>query len=171
MNHPALYIFVGYPGAGKTSVSKLIAARTGAVHLWADHERQALFANPTHSFEESKQLYEILDDKAEKLLAAGKSVIFDTNFNYHADRELLREIANKHQATMVVIWLTTSRAISKERALHHTHRDRNGYMATMSEAEFDRLTNHLEAPTVEEHPILIDGSKIDPAKLYDTLGI
>lgn len=171
MNHPVLYIFVGYPGAGKTSVSKLIAARTGAVHIWADHERQALFANPTHSFEESKQLYEILDEQTEELLAAGKSVIFDTNFNYHADRELLRQIADKHQATMVIIWLTTPRAIAKERALHHTHRDRNGYMATMTEAEFDRLTNHLEAPTEDEHPVKIDGSKIVPAKLYAALDI
>lgn len=161
MRQPILYIFIGYPGAGKTTVAKYIAQQTGAIHLWADKERRNMFNSPTHSIQESKRLYDVLDDKTERLLSEGKSVIFDTNFNYRSDRQLLRAIADKYGATTRLIWLTTPKNIAKARALHHTHRDHNGYPVTMTVAEFDRLSNHLEPPLSAEQAIKIDGSRID----------
>src|ERR1700744_5282186 len=99
-----LYLMIGYPGAGKTTVARWIAERTGAVHLWADVERNKLFSNPSHSEAESSELYKQLNERVGKLLAEGKSVIFDTNFNYYSDRQLLREIAGRHHAKVLVIW-------------------------------------------------------------------
>lgn len=165
---PNLYLLVGYPGSGKTTLSKYISEKTNAVHLWADQERQAMFDFPSHSKEESDQLYNALDIKTSHLLANGMSVIFDTNLNYFDDRQLLREIGRKNNANNLLIWLTTPKHIAKTRALHHTHRDKNGYIATMTEAEFEHLTNHLEKPTEIEQPIKIDGTKID-YQLVDSL--
>ncbi len=167
---PRLYLFIGYPGAGKTTIAKFIEEQSGAVHLWADQERQKLFGYATHSKEENHRLYEYLNKKTDQLLAEGKSVIFDTNFNFHKDRLTLRDIAASHDAETVVIWVKTPKEIAKPRALHHTHRDRNGYSVTMTEAEFDRLSNHLEPPTAEEKPTIIDGtdlSKTDLGKLLN----
>ena len=171
MNRPVLYLFVGAPGAGKTTISNLISEATGAVHLWADQERQAMFDSVTHSKEESDRLYGELNERTESLLAEGKSVVFDTNFNYRSDREYVRPIATKHNAQTLVIWMQTPIEIARERALHEHHRNRNGYETTMSAEEFARLIDHLEAPDSNENFIIIDGTDIDESAVKRQLGI
>lgn len=164
MTTPRLYLFVGYPGAGKTTVSQALAAQTGAVHLWADKERRNMFGTPTHSQEESKRLYTHLNDVADRLLAEGKSVIFDTNFNFYRDREHLRQIAAKHGADTAVVWITTPKEVAKQRAVHDRVL-RNAYEYVLPEQEFERMSNHLEPPRKSEKILTIDGTNFDPADL------
>jgi predicted kinase len=151
---------VGYPGAGKTTVARWITERTGAVHLWADVERNKLFENPSHSEAESSQLYKQLNEHTEELLTAGKSVIFDTNFNHYSDRELLREIAARHHAKVIIIWVATPVDIARERAVH-SQIVRNGYDFTMSPEQFDAIAAKLEPPRPEENAVKLDGTQLD----------
>ncbi len=164
MSKPTLYLFIGYPGAGKTSAAKAIADATGAVHLWADVERHKLFPNPTHSLQESNELYERLNQRASELLAQGKSVLYDTNFNFQADRQLMRDIANRHAAETLTLWITTPLEIARSRAVGE-HRLRNYYSITMSNDQFDSIVSKLEAPTEDEKVIKIDGAKLDAEQL------
>lgn len=170
MSKPILYLMVGYPGAGKTTISKLISKRTGAVHLWADAERHNMFDEPTHSNQESIQLYEYLNHRAGELLTNGESVVFDTNFNFASDRKKLREIADQRGAITKVIWLTTPAEIAREHAVHPPQM-RNGYMFGMSDAEFDDIVSKLEPPDKNENVIKIDRSKLDADSLLRILGI
>jgi predicted kinase len=166
-----LYIFVGTPGAGKTTIAHLIEAATGAEHLWADRMRQAMFDTVTHSKQESDELYTTLNEQTDQLLAEGKSVVFDTNFNYRKDRDHVRSLADKHGAETVIIWLQTPVELARERALHDNHRDRNGYSETMQPEEFERLIDHLEPPTDDELFIKIDGTDIDEEDVKRQLGL
>lgn len=148
---------VGYPGAGKTTTAQLIAARTGAEHIWADLERHKMFDDPSHDETESRKLYEELNRRAADLLAAGRSVVFDTSFNHRRDRDLLRGIASRHGARTVVVWLDTPADIARERALH-SRIVRNGYGFNMTGREFDRIASHLEPPADDEKAIRVEGT-------------
>lgn len=165
VSKPILYLFIGYPGAGKTTVAKIIAQATGAVHLWADVERHKLFEQPTHSEVESLQLYDRLNREAGELLAAGRSVAFDTNFNHYADRQILRDIAARSGAETKLIWITLPKERARERAVNHPH-IRNGYKVSMSEERFESIVSKLEPPRKDEKFIKIEGTKLDkPAVL------
>jgi predicted kinase len=155
-----LYMFIGYPGAGKTTVSQFIAACSGAQHIWTDHERSEMFSRPNHSAAESDQLYSYLNSKTETLLRSGTSVIFDTNFNFVADRLYLQKIASSCNAETLIIWLTTDKDTARKRATHDNHRQKNGYQENMSVADFERLSNHIQEPTRGEHYVTIVGQDI-----------
>lgn len=160
MSKPKLYIFVGYPGAGKTSIAKLIAERTGAVHIWSDIERHKMFEHPTHSEEESQELYNHLNKRAAELLAAGCSVVFDTNFNFYDDRQKMRDIAATAGADCLLIWIDTPVEVARQRAVG-VGEMRNGYHMKMSQEHFDELAAKLEPPVENEKAIKIDGAKLD----------
>ncbi len=164
MSIPRLYLFVGYPGAGKTSVARLIHETTGAEHLWADEKRLKMFGQPTHSSEESKQLYASLNERADELLGQGKSVIFDTNFNFKKDRDHLRSIADRHHAETIIVWIVTPKELAKQRSVHDQNL-RNGYEFLMTDEDFERIASHLEPPAEDEKIIKIDGTKIDRQQL------
>lgn len=166
---PTLYLFIGYPGAGKTTVATMIAEATGAVHLWADYERHKMFAFPTHSRHESLQLYDELNQRTDELLTEGRSVVFDTNFNFYHDRQKMRHIAAKHGAETLVIWITLPEEVAKQRAVYSAAK-RNGYDAEMTEAQFNAIIDKLEPPEKDEKIIKLDGTKLDRESLIALLG-
>jgi len=168
---PTLYIMVGYPGSGKTTTSKIIAELTGAEHLWADHERHKLFIHPTHTEHESQELYRRLNAHASHLLSEGKSVVFDTSFNFPKDRDYMRAIAAKHGARVVVVRVDAPKELAKTRALHTEHAGHNHYINTMSPDDFERIAGHLHEPSPDEQPVVLDGTKITPEYVAAQLGI
>lgn len=166
-----LYLLVGYPGAGKTTTSKALHQLTGAEHLWADHIRKEQFNPPTYSEKENNQLYEELNQRTEQLLASGQSVIYDTNFNYAADRQKLRQLAQKHGAETKLLWVQTPREIAKQRATVEAHQHESRVLGSMTDQDFERLTNHLQEPQPTEQPVIVDGTKVDTEYLQSLLKI
>jgi predicted kinase len=155
-----LFLMVGHPGAGKTPTAHYLHELTGAVHLWADHERNQRFPNPTHSHKENLQLYAQLNDETRQLLHSGNSVIFDTNFNFFKDRERLRAIAREEGALPVVIWLTTSKELARERAVAHPSPGSTRIWGNMPLEEFERISRNQERPRPEEHALELDGASL-----------
>lgn len=165
---PTLYLMVGYPGAGKTTTAKIIAGLTGAVHLWADKERRNLFGS-IYRAEQSDELYNRLNEHARQLLHSGKSVVFDTNFNYYKDREHLRHIAGNAGAETVILWLQTPQELAYGRAVTETNGKR--LFVEMSHEDFERVASHLEAPNDNEQPVVLDGTKITREYVKQKLGL
>lgn len=170
MSKPGLYFFIGYPGSGKTTVSKFIAKATGAAHLWADAERHKLFEQPTHSEEESLRLYDRLNRQAEDLLAAGRSVVYDTNFNFYADRQKMRDIAARQGADAILIWVDVPKEAAKRRAVN-VRDSRNGYLISMTEDQFEAIAAKLEPPAEGEKFIKINGLKLDRQEVLQLLSL
>ncbi|HSW99438.1 MAG TPA: AAA family ATPase [Patescibacteria group bacterium] len=159
MIHPTLFLMVGYPGAGKTTTAKLIHELTGAIHLWADHERNHRFPNPTHNHDENLELYAALNTEARDLLRSGKSVIYDTNFNFYKDRKKLRILAAKEGVQTIVIWITTPKDLARERATVHGE-GHTRIWGNMPVERFERISGNLQLPESGEHVIELDGTDL-----------
>lgn len=169
MGQQKLFLMLGFPGAGKTTVSKMIKQQTGAVHLWADHERRQRFGEPTHSHEENLKLYAELNTVTEGLLAEGGNVIFDTNFNFYRDRERLRQIASKYGAQTIVIWVRTPKELARERATKNAHKQHTRVLGDMPVEHFERISGNLEPPREGEHVIEFDGTHVTPNMVAEAL--
>jgi predicted kinase len=166
-----LYLFVGHPGSGKTTAANLICKLTGAEHLWADQERHKMFGRPTHSAEESRQLYASLNQRTAELLRSGKSVVFDTNFNYRQDRRHLHAIADEAGAKTVVIEMTTPVELARDRALAGSHAEKNGMDEAMSQATFERIVHHREHFETNETSVLLSGEDLSEASVRQALNL
>lgn len=161
MHQPTLFLMLGFPGAGKTTVSKLIEAQTGAVHLWADRERRERVGEPTFSHKENIKLYDELNRITDTLLADGKNVVFDTAFNFYDDREHLRRIAAKHGAQTIVVWVRTSKELARERATTNAHLQHTRLHGNMHPIDdFERLSGKLEPPRQDERVVEFDGTNV-----------
>lgn len=163
-----LYMMFGYPGAGKTTTSEIIAEQTGAVHLSSDKLRLELFPEPTFSPKEHEALYRELDRRTEQLLLQGKDVIYDANLNRREHREEKYEICRRTDAKPKLIWVQTDKAVAKQRALHENRsplwpkHEHPGQM-------FDRIADILEPPTPSEPHIIISGQAITAENVRDHL--
>lgn len=158
---PTLYLMLGYPGAGKTTAAKTIHAVTGARHIWADQERQEMFARPKFGEKESTVLYDVLNRKAQEFLASGMSVVYDTNFNHQRDRDKLRSLAATAGARTLIVWVETPLDLAKTRATEDETGNHTRVWGNMSTRDFDRLSHVLEEPGDDEPFIKLDGTKIN----------
>lgn len=171
MPRPILYLMVGYPGSGKTTAARYIHELTGAVHIWADHERKNLFARPTHTEAESRLLYTKLNEETARLLREGKSVIFDTNFNFYKDRQHLRQIAAENGADTKLLWVHAPKELALQRATTDSHKQSTRALGDMTPGQFEHIADKLEAPTDDEQPIPLDGTKMTPEYIAAQIGI
>lgn len=160
MSTPTLYLMLGYPGAGKTSVAEKIAQASGAVHLNSDWFRLHMYKNPTFSQEEHDSLYGNLDYLCELILSTGKSVIYDANLNRFEHRKEKYDIADKIGAKVKLVFVNTDKDIAKQRAT--VEADKNPAhrpFGNMASKTFERLTSEIELPRPSEPTIKIDGGK------------
>lgn len=169
MGRQTLFLMLGYPGAGKTTAALEIHRQTGAVHLWADHIRRERYRHPSYSHQENIELYSHLNELTAELLAAGNSVIFDTNFNFYKDRQRLRQIAREHGARSVLIWVTTPKQVARKRATTNADSQHTRVLGDMPLEAFERMSRNLQPPRTDELTIELDGTMISPAYIKEQL--
>lgn len=127
---PAKTILVavgGLSGTGKTRVSEalalLIGRPPGALHLRSDIERKRLFevadterlSADSYTQESSDAVYDRLNDKAARCLAAGQSAIVDAVHGKPAERETIAAVAKRQKAHFTGLWLEAPTKLRKTR--------------------------------------------------------
>ena len=171
MKKPKLFIFVGYPGAGKTTTALIIKEVTNGRHIWVDLERKVRFGGQDFSKKDTEELYRELDLEVETYLKLNEDVIFDTNVNKYKDRQFLREIADRCGAETKLIWLITNRELAKERALKDFMEDNLRVLGSMNDQTFNHIAGKLEEPLASENAIKIDGAKDSKEKIIELLDL
>lgn len=162
---------VGYPGSGKTTIAQLVSKLTGAKHLWASQERKQRFHEAVYTPANSPRLYNELNQEALALLKDGHSVVYDTNFRYKRDRDLLRSIAEAAGADCRLIWVQVSRSLAHERAVEDSENKPTRLWGNMAESDFVRLADDMEEPTADEQPIIIKGADVTEETIRQALGL
>jgi predicted kinase len=163
---------LGYPGAGKTTVSELVSKITGAVHLNSDQFRLHMFKEPLGiSDTEHENMYKMLDHITEQTLKSGKSVIYDANLNRYEHRKEKYDICERAGAQVKLIWVKTDADEARKRATvealeHPEHRP----FGNMDSKTFERLISQLEPPGDDEPVIAIDGNQISEESIRKILG-
>lgn len=173
MSTPILYLMLGYPGAGKTTVAKTVKEITGATHIWEDYYRKKLFPELTFSDEENLKLHTYLNKMTAQLLVQGNDVVYDTSFNRYEDRLRMYEIARSSGAGFKLIWVQTPKQLAHERATKNAAQQNTRPLAQllgdMDDATFQRLSNKLESPRRNEPTIEIDGTRVTQEYIQQSL--
>ena len=111
----------GHSGTGKTTLAAALAptigGAPGAVYFRSDLERKSeagvgeLERLPARSYtqESSARVYAVLEEKAQIVLAAGRSVVLDAVFASEEERRGIETVATTLGVTFQGIWLTADR--------------------------------------------------------------
>lgn len=105
LQQPVLFYAYGLPGSGKTFVSRQLCDTIEAAHISADRLRHELFSEPRYDKNEHRILVGLMNYMTEEFLRAGVSVVYDASVNRLADRRALRDMARKHHAKDLFIWI------------------------------------------------------------------
>lgn len=160
-----LFMFLGYPGSGKTYFSERLAKETGAVRINADALRVRLFGTieAAKAFDAqtgllNKITFNALDYAMTQVLASGNSVICDYQHNARSMRAARARVAIKNGAVPIIVWVQAPRdeAVRRgsERPATLNHRR---HSAEKMEALIGRTLTQLEEPVSPEKVIIIDG--------------
>jgi len=122
-----LLITHGLSGSGKSTVSRQVLERLGAIHIRSDVERKRLHAltmaentgaavgEGIYTPDKSGQTYQWLEYMARQVLTAGYPVIIDAAFLRAADRQRMQQIAEDCNVPFVILDFRASHATLEAR--------------------------------------------------------
>ena len=112
---PALVVFSGLPGTGKSYLSHILARGLGAVIVESDHVRKTIFSPPTYSAEESELVHRVCRIVAGRLLQRGANVVYDATNLVEFQREMIYHLADKSGARLVIVQTVAPEEVVRER--------------------------------------------------------
>lgn len=156
-----LFVMLGAPGAGKSYVSAWLSPLVGAVHLRSDDLRLAMYGQDRLELHRNnayrQPLFGAMDYAARQTLAAGHSVIYDTNTNRRSTRGSLAQAAREHGARAIVVYIDIPLATAKQRVLARA--EQGGHQIFDGVEFVERLARNIEQPTADELVIRLDGQQ------------
>ena len=155
LNKPVLVSLYGFPGSGKSFVARNLAEHVQMAHVSADRIRSELFAKPRYDKQENAIVAHLMNYMTEEFLGAGLSVVYDTQALSASQRRRLRELAAKHRAAYLLVWLQ----IDVESAFTRTQRrDRrttdDKFAQPQTRDSFNRQLATMQNPKEEQYLVV-----------------
>lgn len=155
---PFLFLLYGFPGSGKTYFARQFCEQVQAAHVQADRIRSELFEEPRYDKQENIVVLQIVNYMVEEFLSAGVSVVYDMNAMRLAQRRLLREVARKHKAEVVLLWQQIDPESAFGRANKRDRRKADDHYAMEPDfTMFQRIGQGMQNPTTSEDYIVASG--------------
>ncbi|MBC7581522.1 ATP-binding protein [Aeromicrobium sp.] len=158
---PLFIMLYGFPGAGKTYFARQLCENVQAAHVQGDRIRGELFTQPRWDAQENSVTNQLMEYMAGEFLAAGVSVVYDTNAMRTSQRRALRDMAHKSGATPVVVWFQIDLESAFARtAKRDRRRNDDRFAAPMSADAFKNIVRHMQNPEATEQHIVISGKHL-----------
>jgi predicted kinase len=158
---PFLLMLYGYPGSGKTYIARQLSENVQAAHIQADRIRSELFEQPRYDKQENDIVTQLMNYMASEFLAAGVSVIYDTNSMRSAQRLALRDLARRAHAQPLLVWLQVDPETSFARSVKRDRRRADDkYAAQWDRETFDGLIRAMQNPTTIEDYAVVSGKHV-----------
>lgn len=151
-----VYLIHGFLGTGKTTVSNLIAANTGAVRISADEWYIALYGNDFQvgiDVAAEARLRDLLWLHWPTVAAAGADVVLDLGFWPRADRDRGREKCAEIGAECVLFEVVTTVEIALGRCLNRNRSPGSSFV--INERTYFALRKGFEPLTPDEPRITV----------------
>jgi predicted kinase len=152
---PTIFCLYGYPGSGKTYVARSLADEIQLAHVSSDRIRSELFQSPRYDAQENAIVTHLMDYMSEEFLSSGASLVYDANALRISQRRRLRELAHKHRAAYLLIWLQididTAFARTQERD-RRTADDK--YSEPQTKNTFERQVSGMQNPEGEDYLVI-----------------
>jgi predicted kinase len=151
----------GFPGSGKTYFARQLSDHIQAAHLQADRIRSELFEQPRYDKQENDVVAQLMEYMAQEFLAAGVSVIYDTNAMRAAQRLALRDLARRAHAQPLLVWLQIDAESSYSRSIKRDRRRADDkFAAQWDRPNFDGFVSHMQNPSMAEDYVVISGKHL-----------
>ncbi len=155
---PVLICLYGYPGSGKTFVSRNLTEALQIAHVNSDRIRGELFQNPRYDAQENAVVTHLMNYMSEEFLNAGVSVIYDSNASRTAQRRNLRELARRFKAHYLLIWLQVDPESAYNRLQNRDRRTSDDKFAQpYDQASFESQISGMQNPSSDEGYLVISG--------------
>ncbi len=166
-----LVVVGGSLATGKSTISTLIAEKTGFARVSLDEIKEALFdlvgyRDRAWSKEIGRVAFPAFRDCIELHLQRGDSVIADATFLWVSDADWLHEFSEKYEAEIVQVWLTADPRVARERMIVRSqttrHPGHNDALESVMD-EFDaRFFNKTFIPLpLRARTIVVDTTNLD----------
>ncbi len=168
---PAIVMFVGIPGSGKTTFARQLAKKLDAVvlnsdslRIWMWGSREAVPSSYRDGPEVKKHsnmlTFGAMNYAANQIVATGRSVVYDCNANHYYEREEKYRLAEEHGAVALTIRIKVPYEVSLERvqSREESH-DQRQMSAEKAKEVLGRFVAEIEEPGANEHVIEIDGEQ------------
>lgn len=155
LSRPALVCFYGFPGSGKTYLARNLENTLQAARVSADRIRYELFKHPRYDQQENAIVSHLMNYMTDEFLAAGVSVIYDTNAARKLQRQRLRELAQKHNAHFLLVWLQTEPDYAFGRTQNRDKRTLDDrYSEVQTKSSFDKQSTLMQNPIDEDYLVV-----------------
>jgi len=155
LTKPVLICLHGFPGSGKSYVARNLATALPLAHVSADRIRSELFRQPRYDAQENAVVLHLMNYMTEEFLNAGVSVVYDINAARTGQRRALRELARRHHAEYLLVWLQIDQESSFARTQNRDRRTTDDHYAQdHTEATFSGAVDSMQSPHDEEYLVI-----------------
>lgn len=154
---PLIITVVGLPGAGKTFFAKQFADTFNAPLVSYDRLRNELFDSPTYNKDEQDVLARIADYQLGEAMKTKQTVVVDGGTAARVDRMRLAKTAKEAGYAMLIVWVQTDEATTKQRSLKPGKSFDERYTHTLTPDQYASFSKQFTPPNHTEPYVVISG--------------